>query len=69
MSKQASFDLKCCKMRWPLGELIPLSNREGLRAFGARHSLFHVHFRFFKFLCTIFLDRVPQTGIAKFEHA
>src|SRR6218665_4168219 len=51
LPKLASFDLKCSKMRWrlgtPLGELTTLPrppNRKRQRAFGARHSLFRVHF-------------------------
>src|SRR6218665_162380 len=55
LPKQASFDLKCSKMRWRLG-LLPRprwgslrrsprpSNRKRQRAFGARHSSFRVHF-------------------------
>ena len=55
LPKLASFDLKCSKMRWRLG-LRPRPrwrslrrsprppNRKRLRAFGARHSLFRVHF-------------------------
>src|SRR6218665_1686284 len=44
LPKLASFDLKCSKM---LGELTTLPrppNRKRQRAFGARHSLFPVHF-------------------------
>src|SRR6218665_1461452 len=55
LPKLASFDLKCSKMRWGLG-LRPRPrwgslrrsprppNRKRQRAFGARHSLFRVHF-------------------------
>src|SRR6218665_2178007 len=55
LPKLASFDLKCSKMRWRLG-LRPRPrwgslrrsprppNRKRQRAFGARHSLFRVHF-------------------------
>ena len=55
LPKLASFDLKCYKMRWWLG-LRPRPrwgslrrsprppNRKRQRAFGARHSLFRVHF-------------------------
>src|SRR6218665_2202132 len=55
LPKLASFDLKCYKMRWRLG-LRPSPrggslrrsprppNRKRQRAFGARHSLFRVHF-------------------------
>src|SRR6218665_2991731 len=55
LPKLASFDLKCSKMRWRLGlrprprwgslRRSPRSpNRKRQRAFGARHSLFRVHF-------------------------
>src|SRR6218665_2622667 len=55
LPKLASFDLKCSKMRWRLG-LRPRPrwgslrrsprppNRKRQRAFGARNSLFRVHF-------------------------
>src|SRR6218665_1880882 len=55
LPKLASFDLKCSKMRWRLG-LRPRPrwgslrrsprppNRKRQHAFGARHSLFRVHF-------------------------
>src|SRR6218665_3717046 len=55
LPKLASFDLECSKMRWRLG-LRPRPhwgslrrsprppNRKRHRAFGARHSLFRVHF-------------------------
>src|SRR6218665_2547915 len=55
LPKLASFDLECSKMRWQLG-LCPRPrwgslrrsprppNRKRPRTFGARHSLFRVHF-------------------------
>jgi len=44
LPKLASFDLKCSKMLESLRRSPRPPNRKRQRAFGARHSLFRVHF-------------------------